>query len=71
MPSAYGELVVSDDHGVRYFFLNGVQQGSLVGNVSYARYSYGLQRLANARGVQKSILIWGLGAGVYARAMAD
>jgi spermidine synthase len=71
VPSAYGELVVSDDHGVRYLFLNGVQQGSLVGNVSYARYSYGLQRLATARGLPKSILIWGLGAGVYARAMAE
>jgi spermidine synthase len=71
VPSAYGDLVVSDHKGVRYLFLNGVQQGSLVGDVSYARYAYGLQRLATARGIPKSILIWGLGAGVYARAMAE
>jgi spermidine synthase len=71
VPSAYGELVVSDHHGVRFLFLNGVQQGSLIGNVSYARYSYGLQRLATARGLPKTMLIWGLGAGIYARAMAE
>ncbi len=71
VPSAYGDLVVSDYKGVRYLFLNGVQQGSLVGDVSYARYAYGLERLATARGIPKSMLIWGLGAGVYARAMAE
>jgi spermidine synthase len=71
IPSAYGELVVSDYHGVRYLFLNGVQQGSLVGGLSYARYAYALQRLATARGVPKTMLIWGLGAGVFARAMAE
>ena len=44
VPSAYGDLVVSDHQGVRYLFLNGVQQGSLRGNVSGALYAYGLQR---------------------------
>jgi spermidine synthase len=71
VPSSYGDLVVSDHKGVRYLFLNGVQQGSLIGDVSYARYAYGLERLATAKGVPKSMLIWGLGAGVYARAMAE
>ncbi|MBL8168775.1 MAG: fused MFS/spermidine synthase [Acidobacteria bacterium] len=71
VPSSYGELVVSDHRGVRYLFLNGVQQGSLIGDVSYARYAYGLERLATVKGVPKSVLIWGLGAGVYARAMAE
>jgi spermidine synthase len=71
VPSAYGDLVVSDYNGVRYLFLNGVQQGSLIGDVSYAKYAYGLERLATARGIPKSVLIWGLGAGVYARAMAE
>lgn len=71
VPSAYGELVVSDHRGVRYLFLNGVQQGSLIGDVSYAKYAYGLERLATANGVPKSMLIWGLGAGIYARAMAE
>ncbi len=71
LPSSYGDLVVSDHKGVRYLFLNGVQQGSMVGDVSYARYAYGLGRLATVNGVPKSMLIWGLGAGVYARAMAE
>lgn len=71
VPSAYGELVVSDYRGVRYLFLNGVQQGSLIGDVSYARYAYGLERLVTAKGLPKSMLIWGLGAGVFARAMAE
>lgn len=71
VPSAYGDLVVSDEGSVRYLFLNGVQQGSLIGDVSFARYAYGLERLATAKGVPKTMLIWGLGAGVYARAMAE
>jgi spermidine synthase len=71
VPSAYGELVVSDYRGVKYLFLNGVQQGSMIGDVSYARYAYGLKRLATIKGIPKKMLIWGLGAGVYARAMAE
>lgn len=71
VPSSYGDLVVSDEGSVRYLFLNGVQQGSLIGDVSFARYAYGLERLASAKGVPKTMLIWGLGAGVYARAMAE
>ncbi|MGH9767153.1 MAG: fused MFS/spermidine synthase, partial [Blastocatellia bacterium] len=71
VPSAYGDLVVSDHKGVRYLFLNGVQQGSMIGDVSHAKYAYGLERLATIRGIPKKMLIWGLGAGVYARAMAE
>jgi spermidine synthase len=71
VPSAYGDLVVSDRDGVRYLFLNGVQQGSMIGDVSYAKYAYGLERLATIKGLPKKILVWGLGAGVYARAMAE
>lgn len=71
VPSSYGDLVVSDHRGVKYLFLNGVQQGSLIGDVSYARYAYGLQRLATWKGMPKKLLVWGLGAGVYARAMAE
>jgi spermidine synthase len=71
VPSAYGDLVVSDRDGVRYLFLNGVQQGSMIGDVSYAKYAYGLERLATIKGIPKTVLIWGLGAGVYARAMAE
>lgn len=71
VPSSYGDLVVSDEGGIRYLFLNGVQQGSLIGDVSYAPYAYGLQRLATAKGIPKKMLVWGLGAGVYARAMAE
>ncbi|HEU0186163.1 MAG TPA: fused MFS/spermidine synthase, partial [Blastocatellia bacterium] len=71
VPSAYGDLVVSDRDGVRYLFLNGVQQGSMIGDVSYAKYAYGLERFATIKGVPKRVLIWGLGAGVYARAMAE
>lgn len=71
IPSAYGELVVSDYRGVKYLFLNGVQQGSMLGDVSYARYAYGLERLATIKGIPKKMLVWGLGAGVYARAMAE
>jgi len=71
IPSAYGDLVVSDRDGVRYLFLNGVQQGSMIGDVSYAKYAYGLERLATIKGIPKKVLIWGLGAGVYARAMAE
>jgi spermidine synthase len=71
VPSAYGDLVVSDHQGVRYLFLNGVQQGSLRGNVSGALYAYGLQRLTSAKGLPKSVLIWGLGAGVFARSLAE
>ena len=71
VPSAYGDLVVSDHRGVRYLFLNGVQQGSMIGDVSYAKYAYGLERLATIKGIPKTVLIWGLGAGVYARAMAE
>jgi spermidine synthase len=71
IPSAYGDLVVSDHRGVRYLFLNGVQQGSMIGDVSYAKYAYGLERLATIKGIPKTVLVWGLGAGVYARAMAE
>lgn len=71
VPSAYGDLVVSDYKGVRYLFLNGVQQGSMIGDVSFAKYAYGLQRFATVKGIPKKMLIWGLGAGVYARAMAE
>jgi len=71
IPSSYGDLVVSEHRGVKYLFLNGVQQGSMIGDVSSARYAYGLQRLATAKGIPKTVLIWGLGAGVYARAMAE
>ena len=71
IPSAYGDLVVSDRDGVRYLFLNGVQQGSMIGDVSYAKYAYGLERLATVKGIPKTVLIWGLGPGVYARAMAE
>lgn len=71
VPSSYGDLVVSDYRGVRYLFLNGVQQGSLIGDVSSARYAYGLQRLSTVKGMPKKMLIWGLGAGVFARAMAE
>jgi spermidine synthase len=71
IPSAYGDLVVSDHRGVKYLFLNGVQQGSLTGDISHAKYAYGLARLATAKGIPKTVLIWGLGAGVYARAMAE
>jgi spermidine synthase len=71
IPSGYGDLVVSDHKGVRYLFLNGVQQGSLIGGLSHAKYAYGLERLATVKGIPKSVLIWGLGAGVYARAMAE
>jgi spermidine synthase len=71
IPSAYGDLVVSDHKGVKYLFLNGVQQGSMIGAVSHAKYAYGLGRLATAKGIPKTVLIWGLGAGVYARAMAE
>lgn len=71
VPSSYGDLVVSDHRGVRYLFLNGVQQGSLIGDVSSARYAYGLQRLSTSKGTPRRMLIWGLGAGVFARAMAE
>ena len=71
VPSSYGDLVVSDYRGVHYLFLKGVQQGSLIGDVSSARYAYGLQRLSTAKGMPKRMLIWGLGAGVFARAMAE
>lgn len=71
VPSAYGDLVVSDRDGVRYLFLNGVQQGSMIGDVSYAKYAYGLERLATIKGIPKTVLIWGLGAGICARAMAE
>lgn len=71
IPSAYGDLVVSDHQGTRYLFLNGVQQGSLRGNVSGALYAFGLQRLTSAKGMPKSVLVWGLGAGVFARSLAE
>ncbi len=71
VPSSYGDLVVSDHQGSRYLFLNGVQQGSLRGSVSGALYAFGLQRLTTARGMPKSVLIWGLGAGVFARSLAE
>lgn len=71
VPSSYGDLVVSDEGGIRYLFLNGVQQGSMIGDVSNAPYAYGLQRLATVKGVPKKMLVWGLGAGVYSRAMAE
>ncbi|MBI1762721.1 MAG: fused MFS/spermidine synthase [Acidobacteria bacterium] len=70
-PSSYGDLVVSDHQGTKYLFLNGVQQGSLRGDNSGARYAYGLERLATVNGVPKNMLVWGLGAGVYARKMAE
>jgi len=71
IPSSYGDLVVSDHNGARYLFLNGVQQGSLRGNQSAALYAYGLQRLCTVKGMPKNALIWGLGAGVFARALAE
>ena len=71
VPSAYGDLVVSDHGGTRYLFLNGAQQGSLRGNHSGALYAYGLQRLSTVKGIPKKVLIWGLGAGVFARSLAD
>ncbi|MBP6824143.1 MAG: fused MFS/spermidine synthase [Acidobacteria bacterium] len=71
VPSSYGDLVVSDEGSVKYLFLNGVQQGSMIGDVSNAAYAYGLERLATVKGVPKKVMIWGLGAGVYARAMAE
>jgi spermidine synthase len=71
VPSSYGDLVVSDHQGTRYLFLNGVQQGSLRGNYSGAFYAYGLQRLTSLKGMPKSVLVWGLGAGVFARALAE
>jgi spermidine synthase len=70
-PSAYGDLVVSDHQGTKFLFLNGVQQGSLRGEHSGARYAFGLERLATLKGVPKNMLIWGLGAGVFARKMAE
>lgn len=70
-PSSYGDLVVSDYRGTRYLFLNGVQQGSLRGNTSGALYAYGLERLATLKGIPKKMLVWGLGAGVFARALAE
>lgn len=70
-PSSYGDLVVSDFQGTKFLFLNGVQQGSLRGEHSGARYAFGLERLATLKGVPKNMLIWGLGAGVYARKMAE
>ncbi|MEP7270342.1 MAG: fused MFS/spermidine synthase [Acidobacteriota bacterium] len=71
VPSSYGDLVVSDHQGTRFLFLNGVQQGSLRGNVSGALYAFGLERLTSARGMPKSVLVWGLGAGVFARGLAE
>ncbi|HZS04589.1 MAG TPA: fused MFS/spermidine synthase [Blastocatellia bacterium] len=71
VPSAYGDLVVTDHQGTRYLFLNGVQQGSLRDGLSGAMYIYGLQRLATLRGIPKSVLIWGLGPGMLARALAE
>lgn len=71
VPSAYGDLVVSDHEGTRYLFLNGVQQGSLRGNASGALYAFGLQRLVTARGMPRSVLVWGLGAGVFSRSLAE
>lgn len=70
-PSSYGDLVVSDHQGTKFLFLNGVQQGSLRGEHSGARYAFGLERLSTLKGVPKNMLIWGLGAGVYARKMAE
>jgi len=70
-PSAYGDLVVSDHNQTRYLFLNGVTQGSLRGNFSGSLYAYGLQRLITAKGRPKSVLIWGLGAGIVARSLAE
>jgi spermidine synthase len=69
--SAYGDLVISDFNQTRYMFLNGVNQGSLRENASAAHYSYGLLRLITAKGLPKSVLIWGLGPGVIARALAE
>lgn len=71
VPSAYGDLVVSDHQGTRYLFLNGVQQGSLRGSFSGALYAFGLQRLSSLKGVPKSALVWGLGAGVFSRSLAE
>ena len=36
-----------------------------------ALYAYGLERLSTLKGTPKKMLIWGLGAGVFARAMAE
>ncbi len=71
VPSSYGDLVVSDHAGTRYLFLNGTQQGSLRGNYSGALYAYGLQRLSTVKGIPKKVLVWGLGAGVFARSLAE
>jgi spermidine synthase len=72
LPSAYGDLVVSDRDGIRYLFLNGVQQGSLRSEgVSGALYAYGLQRLVSVRGLPRTALVWGLGAGILVRAMVE
>jgi len=71
IPSAYGDLVVSDYKATRFLFLNGVTQGSLRGNLSGSLYAYGLERLVTAKGVPRSVLIWGLGAGIVARALAE
>jgi spermidine synthase len=72
LPSAYGDLVVADRDGVRYLFLNGVQQGALRREgVSGALYAWGLQRVVTARGLPRTALVWGLGAGVVVRALAE
>ncbi len=71
LPSAYGDLVVSDYNSTRYLFLNGVAQGSLRGKTSGSPYAYGLGRLVTSKGVPKRVLIWGLGAGIVARSLAE
>lgn len=69
--SAYGDLVVSEANQTRYMFMNGVIQGSLRGNASGSLYAYGLLRLVTAKGLPKSVLMWGLGAGIVAKALAE
>lgn len=70
-PSAYGDLVISDHHQTRFMFLNGVVQGSLRGSFSGSLYAYAMMRLVTARGLPSSVLMWGLGAGLVARALAE
>lgn len=69
--SAYGNLVVAEHAGTRSLLLDGVVQGSLRDDRSESLYVYGLARLTTLRGVPRTMLIWGLGAGLLARTMAE
>lgn len=70
-PSSYGDFVVTERAGTRSLMLNGVVQGSLRDDRPESLYVYGLARLASLRGVPRTMLIWGLGAGLLARTMAE